>query len=594
MDRENNKQVVVIGAGPAGLSAAYQLRKASIHTTVIEKDYTIGGLSRTVNYKGYYFDIGGHRFFTKLLDVKKLWHKILGDEFLLRRRRSSIYFNTRFFSYPLKPLNALKGLGVCNSLLVIGSYVKAKVFPFKEEQTFEQWVSNRFGKRLFKIFFKTYTEKVWGISCQEISAEWASQRIKGLSLFTALKNALMNKSSALNRKAVIKTLIKEFHYPKLGPGMMWEKIADIVQENGGCISLGSEVKRIHWSDNKIDWVEVAQAGGIRKIDGTDFISSMPLNEVVQKLYPPPPKTIQQAAALLRYRDFITVVIIIRKPHVFSDNWIYIHEPHVKVGRIQNYKNWSPFMVPDQDMTSLGLEYFCFEGDALWTMTDDELIEMGKQELNALGIAKVEDMVDGTVVRMPKAYPLYDHVYRDALQIICNFLSNLINFQTIGRNGQHKYNNQDHSMLTAFLAVENILGAKHDIWQVNVDPDYHEELEISQDNQEKIRLAFARMDKLAFATAIGSVSGLLVLSATIVAVLKPDPMLIQSMGLLEQFFKGYSVSIPGAFIGMAYCFVWGFIFSWLFAYLRNLFLSYYIYRAKRKLEFMRFVDFMKNF
>jgi protoporphyrinogen oxidase len=395
--------VVIIGAGPAGLTAAYVLSKAGVQSIVLEKDQTVGGIARTVNYKNYYFDIGGHRFFTKVKSVENIWKEVLGEDLLRRHRLSRIYYNKKYFYYPLRPLNTLLGLGIWNSILIFFSYLTSQLFLSKQEETFEQWVSNRFGKRLYEIFFRTYTEKVWGISCNEISAEWAGQRVKGLSLMTALKHAILrNQSGHQDKKEVIKTLIDEFDYPKWGPGMMWEAMAESIQKNGSQVCLGKEVEGIRWSGNKVEALEVKGNGQIELLHGTDFISSMPLREALQKFKPEVPKEVLDAANDLKYRDFLTVALIIGKPNLFPDTWIYIHDPEVKVGRIQNFKNWSPFMVPDPNKTCLGLEYFCFEGDRLWNMPDDELIELAKRELETLGLANKNDVEDGKVVRMPKA------------------------------------------------------------------------------------------------------------------------------------------------------------------------------------------------
>jgi len=474
--KNNDKKVIIIGAGPAGLTAAYDLCKKGIPCTVIEKDKTVGGLSRTVSYKGFYFDIGGHRFFTKIKAVDEMWRKVLKEDFLKRDRLSRIYYNKKFFYYPLRVLNALFGLGICNSLLIMASYIYSHLFPSKKEENFEQWVSNRFGKRLFRIFFKTYTEKVWGIPCTEIRAEWAAQRIKGLSLIMALKNAISNNQNRIdNKDKVVKTLIDEFYYPKFGPGMMWQAVADDVQTNGNQVWLGAKVEGIHWEGRSVKALEVKQNGERALVHGTDFISSMPIREAIQKFKPTVSNEILAAANDLKYRDFLTVALIVNKSEVFPDNWIYIHDPSVKVGRIQNYKNWSPFMVPDQNKTCVGLEYFCFEGDSLWNMPDQQLIELGKKELEVLGLIKSSHVEDGRVVRMPKAYPIYDSTYENSLSIVREFLSCIENFQVVGRNGMHRYNNQDHSMLTAMLAVENTLGAEHDLWKVNEEQEYHEEI-----------------------------------------------------------------------------------------------------------------------
>jgi protoporphyrinogen oxidase len=474
------KNVIVIGGGPAGLTAAYELCKANVRSVVLEKDNVVGGISRTVNYKGYHFDIGGHRFFTKVQAVEDMWREVLPEgKFLRRPRMSRIYYNKKFFFYPLRAFNALFGLGIWNSFLIFLSYVKSQMFPQKPEDTFEQWVSNRFGKRLYEVFFKTYTEKVWGIPCNEIRAEWAAQRIKGLSLLSAVRNALIGQQGK-SKSEVIKTLIDEFEYPELGPGMMWEAVAEIVQQRGASVRLETSVERILWAGGKVRAVEVSNDGQREWVKGSDFISSMPIRELFEKLDPPPPPEVRKAAADLNYRDFLTVALIVNKEDVFPDNWVYIHDPDVKVGRIQNFKNWSPHMVPDQSKTCLGLEYFCFEGDGLWTMSDEDLVELGKKELQSLDMARAADIEDGAVVRMPKAYPVYDATYAKSLEVVREFLEGIENLQLVGRNGMHKYNNQDHAMLTAMLAAKNILGGNFDLWQVNVDQEYHEE--ISRDGE----------------------------------------------------------------------------------------------------------------
>jgi len=468
-------KVVIIGAGPAGLTAAYELSKAGVNSLLLEKDGVVGGISRTVKHKGYGFDIGGHRFFTKVKPVEDMWHEVMGEDFLLRKRLSRIYYGKKFFYYPLRPGNALRNLGLMNAALILVSYLKAQMFPVKPERNFEEWVSNRFGKRLFNIFFKTYTEKVWGIPCTEISAEWPAQRIKGLSLLSALKSALIKK--AQKKGEVIKTLIDSFHYPKKGPGMMWERVADIVTDRGSRVMLNAETTKILWSD-RITGIQVRAEGKTKLVEGTHFISSMPIRDLIQRLEPAAPDEVLAAASQLNYRDFLTVALVINRD-AFPDNWIYIHDPSVKLGRIQNFKSWSPDMVPDPSTTCLGLEYFCFEGDGLWNMRDEDLIELGKRELEILGLVKPSEVIDGSVVRMPKAYPVYDGDYRGSLKTVREFVEGLGNLQLVGRNGMHKYNNQDHSMLTAMLAAHNILGANYDLWGVNVDEEYHEELKGDQ-------------------------------------------------------------------------------------------------------------------
>jgi len=475
MLKDNNKKVVIIGAGPAGLTAAYQLCKEGVESVVLEKDTVVGGISRTVNYKGYLFDIGGHRFFTKVKAVDEMWREVLGKEkFLHRSRLSRIYYNKKFFYYPLKATNALFGLGIWNSFMMFSSYARAQMFPIKSEKSFEDWICNRFGKRLFNTFFKTYTEKVWGIPCSEISADWAAQRIKGLSLIETVKNALLS-AQPKNKSEVIKTLIDAFDYPEKGPGQMWEMVAEDIQTRGSELKMKSGVEKIIWQKGKVTALEINVDGRKETVPGTDFISTMPIQELVRKMSPAPPTAVIEAADKLGYRDFLTVSLIINKADLFQDNWIYIHDADVKVGRIQNFKNWSPQMVPDPSKTCLGLEYFCFEGDGLWTTSDEDLIKLGAKELGILGLVDPKLVEDGAVVRMPKAYPIYDSVYADAVNTIREFLAGLGNLHLVGRNGMHRYNNQDHSMLTAMLAVKNILGANYDVWDVNVEQEYHEEI-----------------------------------------------------------------------------------------------------------------------
>lgn len=610
----SSKKVVIIGAGPAGLTAAYELSKAGICSVVLEKDQAVGGLARTVSYKGFHFDIGGHRFFTKVRAVEDMWHEVLKENFLHRRRLSRIYYNKKFFYYPLRAMNALFGLGIWNSILILFSYLSARLFPSRENETFEQWVSNRFGKRLYRIFFKTYTEKVWGIPCNEIRAEWAAQRIRGLSLLTVIRETLLKKKNP-GKGEVIKTLIDAFHYPRLGPGMMWQTVTDLVQKNGSEVCRGADVNEIRWSGNRVESVEVKINGSKEIVTGTHFISTMPIRELIRKLNPAAPEDVLEAASGLKYRDFVTIALIVNQREVFPDNWIYVHDPGVKVGRIQNFKNWSPEMVPDPEKTCLGLEYFCFEGDGMWTMSDQNLLELGKRELEVLGLVRARDVEDGIVVRVPKAYPVYDSTYQHCLEVVRRFLSQIENLQLVGRNGMHKYNNQDHSMLTAMLAVRNILGENFDLWAVNTDPEYHEEVTTTVKDQiatlaagqplvpqrvgpispvEVIVRAFARMDKLAFAAALGTVSGLVIFLATLWLIVKGGPVVGPNLQLLSHYFIGYTVTLGGAFVGLGYSFLWGFLFGWLFAYLRNMSLGLFIYFIKRKVEtstLRNFLDFI---
>lgn len=481
--------VVVIGGGPAGLTAAVELGRLGIPVTVLERNRLVGGISRTESYKGYRFDIGGHRFFTKIGEVEQFWHDVLGADFITRPRISRIFYQGKFFDYPLKAMNALSNLGVRTSVTAVLSYAQSQLFPYRREDTFEEWVSNRFGKKLYRIFFKTYTEKVWGIPCSEIRAEWAAQRIQGLSLPVAVWNAIFGPAKS---KDVVKTLIEQFEYPRHGPGMMWERAAEFVAEYGGEVRLETDVVAVRHAGGRV--TEVVTRGAVdepvrgngasathtQTVAGEAFISSMPISELINKLDPPPPPEVLAAANGLTYRDFISVILIVKQPDLFPDNWIYIHSPEVKVGRVQNFKNWSPEMVPDPQMTTLGLEYFCTEGDELWRMPDAALLELGRREADAIGLANAADVVDGTVVRQLKAYPVYNGTYAGYLATLKDYLAGFANLQTVGRNGLHKYNNQDHSMLTAMLAVRNLNGEQHDVWNVNTERSYHEEMRLPHD------------------------------------------------------------------------------------------------------------------
>jgi protoporphyrinogen oxidase len=461
-----------VGAGPAGLTAGFDAIQAGWSVAILEKDPEyVGGISRTVRYKGNRFDIGGHRFFSKSAEVTKWWKERLPDDFIDVRRLSRIYYRGKFFDYPLKPWNALSNLGVFTSLACVASYGWARLFPRRPETSFEDWVTNRFGRKLFTIFFKTYTEKVWGIPTSELSADWAAQRIKGLSLTKAVINAFRGSPE----NAVIKTLIDKFSYPRLGPGQMWEKTAGDIRERGGEIVMKSNVTKIRHSAGRVTSVEaVGPDGQVRAYEADQFVISLPLRDAILAFDPPLPTEIRDAAGRLRYRDFLTVALVVEGENPFPDNWIYIHEPGVKLGRIQNFKNWSEAMIGKPGTTCLGLEYFCFEGDGLWSASDAELIELGKKELAELGLADSGRVLDGSVVRVEKAYPIYDPGYQANLAVIRPALARFSNLQPVGRNGMHKYNNQDHSMMTAMLAVRNLGGESFDLWNVNSDAEYHEE------------------------------------------------------------------------------------------------------------------------
>lgn len=465
---EARSPVVIVGAGPAGLTAANEALKRNLHPIVIEKSSQVGGIARTESYRGYRFDIGGHRFFTHFENIQRIWEETLDHDFIKVPRISRIYYKKHFYKYPLSFFNAVSNLGALEGMLILFSYLKAKILPHDTEDTFEQWVANRFGRRLFETFFKTYTEKVWGMSCSDIQADWAAQRIKGLSLRSVLSDAMVRRN---HREAT--SLIREFHYPIYGPGMMWQRMQKRILEQHGEILLNTAAVSLHRIGNRIGTVSVRQGEKDLDLSGANLLSSMPLDELIFLLQPRPPEQVLRAASRLRYRDFILVGLILDKSILFPDSWIYVHSPEVKVGRIQNFKNWSTAMVPDTRKTSLGMEYFCSEGDEIWNMPDTELIQLAKQELQHLGLADATVVEDGVVFRQPKAYPVYDNEYRRNIQIIRNFLETVENLQTIGRNGLHRYNNQDHSMLTAISAIGNLFGENHDLWAVNTESSYCE-------------------------------------------------------------------------------------------------------------------------
>ena len=490
VQHQNNVDVAIIGAGPAGLTAAYQLTKKGYSVTVIEKDERyVGGISRTVEVDGYRFDIGGHRFFSKSKEVVGLWNEILPDDFIQRPRMSRIYYEGKFYSYPLRAFEALFNLGIVRSTLCMMSYAKAKVFPNKNVRSFQDWTVNQFGHKLFSIFFKTYTEKVWGMPCDEMSADWAAQRIKGLSLGGAVLDGL-KRSLGLNKKPnngmETKTLLETFRYPRLGPGMMWDAARDFVVAKGNSVLMGHSFKQLA-QDATGDWRMSANRadGSEAVITAKHVISSAPMRELSARIHPLPATSFQ--ANNLRYRDFLTVALMIKSDDLFPDNWIYIHDSKVQVGRVQNFRSWSPEMVPDPSIACVGLEYFCFENDNLWASSDADLIELAKKEMDILGLCKPEDVVGGSVVRQEKAYPVYDDEYAANVEAMRAELEGKYEtLHMVGRNGMHRYNNQDHAMMTAMLTVENIVAGSrvYNIWNVNEDAEYHE----AGDEGEQIAIA----------------------------------------------------------------------------------------------------------
>jgi protoporphyrinogen oxidase len=472
--------VAIIGAGPAGLTAGYLLTKAGLSVAIIEKDNTyVGGISRTVEHEGYRFDIGGHRFFSKSQQVVDLWNEILPDDFIQRPRMSRIYYEGKFYSYPLRAFEALFNLGVVRSALCMASFAKAKLLPRRKVKSFEDWTTNQFGVKLYSIFFKTYTEKVWGMPCDEMSADWAAQRIKGLSLWGAVVDGLkrsLGLNKAPNDGQAVKTLLETFRYPRLGPGMMWDAARDkIIATGKGEVLMGHAMKQLA-ADGQGGWrLSASGPEGETLIRARHAISSAPMRELAARLHPLPATTLE--ASKLKYRDFLTVALKIRADEdLFPDNWIYIHDSKVKVGRIQNFRSWSPEMVPDAGVACVGLEYFCFEGDDLWAASDGELVALATREMATLGLVSADQVIGGVVVRQEKAYPVYDEDYAANVAAMRGELEALHpTLHMVGRNGMHRYNNQDHAMMTAMLTVENIIAEArvYDIWCVNEDAEYHE-------------------------------------------------------------------------------------------------------------------------
>lgn len=588
---ESERKVVIVGGGPAGLTAGHELaRKHQIRPIVLEKLDKVGGIARTENYEGFHFDMGGHRFFTKAPEVNQFWHEVLQHEFLLRPRLSRIYYDNKYFDYPLKPLNALRGLGMWRSIQVGSSYLRWQLFPYRQEDTFEEWVTNRFGKQLFETFFKSYTEKVWGISTRELKAEWAAQRIKNLDLKTAIINMFV--STGTN----VTSLIEQFHYPRQGPGMLWTAVKDQIEEMGGEVWLNTDVVGFNRHGQRITGVVISRDGQEMELTGTDFISSVPIPMFINTLNPPPPPHIVAAANKLKFRDFLTVCLILNQPDLFPDNWIYIHAPEVQVGRIQNFKNWSPDMVPDPSKTSLGLEYFCNMGDALWNSSDADLIELGSREIEQIGLAKYADVVDGAVFRVEYTYPVYDSDYQEVLGTVRDYLDSFENFQTIGRNGLHRYNNQDHAMLTGMLAVRNmVLNETNNLWVVNAEQEYHEEVRpaaveerIEHVVEEALAQAFVKMDAGAFGIAMGLAVGLILFFSTLAVVMNGRVEVIEKMYLLSEYFPGYDINVAGSILGLIYGFMLGFFVGWWFAFLRNavVILDMALIRRRAEITLMR--------
>ncbi len=458
--------IIVIGAGPAGLSAAYELSHRQQAVTLLEATSELGGLARTVERNGNRFDIGGHRLYTRVPEIERLWRDLMGADMLHVRRLSRIHYRQRFFDYPLRLTNTLANLGPWESARIVASYLRARLAPRGAEVDIESWLIHRFGRRLYRAFFQTYTEKVWGMPCHKIQAEWAAQRIQDLTLISVIRDALKGGSDA-------KTLTRTFMYPMLGPGQLWERMADEITRQGQHVTRNAPVVRLLHDGWRVTQVISREGGVERARPAGQVISSMALGQLAKRLDPPAPAHVLDAADALKHRSFILVALLVRATNLFPDNWIYVHSPEVRAGRIQNFANWSPALVADPATSSLGLEYFCTEGDELWTMADEGLMALAERELRALGLAGAAPVMDATVVRQRAAYPVYDAAYRGHVQTLRDYLGRFGNLQTVGRNGLHRYNNLDHSMLTGLLAARNLLGEQHDVWNVNADSAYGE-------------------------------------------------------------------------------------------------------------------------
>ncbi|MDX6513339.1 MAG: hypothetical protein QOE36_2843 [Gaiellaceae bacterium] len=461
----------VLGAGPAGLTAAYVLGLRGERGAVFEADGRVGGLAKTVEFNGYRFDLGGHRFFTKLKPVERLWEDVMGDDFLTRPRLSRIFFGGKYFSYPLKAEDVVGRLGVVESARCAASYLWSRRKRHEDAETFEDWVTQRFGRRLYEAFFRTYTEKVWGIPGSEIRAEWAAQRIKNLSFYQAVLSVLGI------RRDHVTSLIEEFKYPRLGPGQMWENFQQRVEGFGIPVNLNQSVQAICHVEKHVESIVVKTNAHETEFPVDSVLSSIPLSELVLRLEPPAPPEVVAAARRLRYRDLCLVALITTEAQPFPDNWIYLHDPGTRAGRVQNFGAWSPDMVIS-GTTCLGVEYFCFEGDDIWELSDADAVELAKGELARIGLLDPAQVVDGVKVRVPKAYPMYDAEYRESVAVLRAYIEGYDNLRTFGRNGLHRYNNQDHSMWTAILATLNLVDkTSYDVWSVNTEADYLEEGEV---------------------------------------------------------------------------------------------------------------------
>lgn len=469
MTQHSSKRLIVIGAGPGGLTAGLEATRRGWQVTVLEADSQVGGLAKTVVHDGNAFDIGGHRFFTKFPQVEAWWNSVMGPEGFIEVPRSSrIYYGGKFFRYPLRAGDALRQLGVWRALHILASYAYARLRPRRPEQTFEDWITNRFGRQLYLRFFRSYTEKVWGIPCAELSADWAAQRIKSFSLAAAIRQSLFGQETTQ-----LTTLIDHFRYPRRGPGELWGRVQHLITQAGGSVRTLHRVQQVVCNASGGFSVVAATGNSTASYEADAIISTLALPDLLAYLSPKPPADILLAASRLTYRDFASVLMVVNRTQLFSDNWIYIHDPGVRASRLQNYNNWSAAMVRQPNTTCLGMEYHCQRGDDVWERSDDSLITLAKQELATLGFARPQEISSAWVIREPRAYPRYTDNYAEHVRTIATYLATIPGLLTVGRNGMHKYNNQDHSMLTAMLAVDNLAGAAHDLWAVNADDEYHE-------------------------------------------------------------------------------------------------------------------------
>ena len=448
--------VAVIGAGPAGLTAALALARAGRAVVLVEREDGVGGLARTVERDGYRFDIGGHRFVTRVPEVLALWKELIGDELLLRPRRSRILFGGHFYDYPLTAASALSGLGPLEGARIASSYLRSRLSPVRPEKNLADWVTNRFGRRLFETFFRSYTEKLWGVPCEEIGAQWAAQRIRSLSLSGAVAD-MVRRGAGHHR-----TLATDFLYPRLGPGMLWSRMRQQFEALGQSMLLGHRLVAVRHEEGQVREIELQGPGNRCVLPVSHLVSTIPLRDLAAALTPAP--SFQAAAAALRHRDFIEVALVLDGPDPFPDTWLYLHDRGIRAGRVQNFRAWSPALLPSADKSCLGLEYFCSVGDGLWKHSDAELAAIAEEDLASLGFGRRRALAHH-VVRVKDAYPIYDRDFAANVAAVARGLSPLKNLQTLGRNGAHRYNNMDHSMLSGLLAAQNVQGAHHDLWTV---------------------------------------------------------------------------------------------------------------------------------